>query len=326
MSGEQAGQGQDEGLAEGELEGPDSEELELDTVSSDEEKQAAAEMGWVDKPDFRGEGGARWKTAKEFLEHGRDVLPVLRHNNKKLLGELESERRERQRLASELRAMTVSVTAIRQAQEDDSKANLAAQKAEIQADLADAVKEQDGERVAELTERLIEIGRQEAAVKTQPGGESREEQARQTQELDPAVTAFVQDNPWYVADVRDAKAAGKDLRRTRMMNLIAAEWRAGGDLRSGRVFLDAVKSEVEKTLGSSSASRQRANPVEGARGSAQGGEGAGSGGKSGRYSELPPEAKRQCEIDIKSLVGPNKRHKTPESYRKAYADTWFSTP
>jgi DNA-binding transcriptional MerR regulator len=294
-------------------------EIERDTVSTAEEIEAAKSLHWVDKPEFRGEGGAQWKTAHDFLEHGREVLPILRKNNDVLRGELAAERRERQRIESEMRAMGTSLKAIRDAQEEDQTANAEARKAELKAELAQAVKDQDGDRASELTEQLIQLGQQIATHK--PNGKAAEEEVqRAAPALDPAVQAFVAENSWYVADAREAGQSGKDVRRSRLMNVIAAEMREAGDKRIGKPFLDAVKLEVDKTVDDRSTRRGTPNSVEAARG---GGTGGGSGGKNGRYDELPAEAKRQCEADIKSLVGPGKRHKTPESYRKSYATLYF---
>ena len=293
------------------------EELERDTVSTPEELESAKALHWVDRPDFRGEGGAQWKTAHDFLEHGREVLPILRKNNDTLRGELAAERRERQRVESEMRAMGVSLKAIRDAQEEDTAAGAEARKEELKAELAQAVTDQDGGKVAELTEQLFSLGQETAAKKAVKEPDSTE---RRSPALDPAVQTFVAENPWYIAGPTEIGQSGKDARRTRLMNVIAAEMREAGDQRTGKAFLDAVKVEVEKTVVSEPSQRGAPNRVEGARG---GTGGAGSGGKQGRYEELPADAKRQCEQDIKTLVGPGKRHKTPESYRKSYATLYF---
>ena len=116
----------------------------------------------MDKPDFRGEGGAQWKTAHDFLEHGREVLPILRKNNDVLRGELAAERRERQRIEAEMKAMGTSLKAIRDAQEEDQTANAEARKAELKADLAEAVKNSDGEQAAEIMEQLVQLGQEMA--------------------------------------------------------------------------------------------------------------------------------------------------------------------
>lgn len=301
------------------LEEDGGEELERDTVSTAEEIEAAKALHWVDKPDFRGEGGAQWKTAHDFLEHGKEVLPILRRNNEVYRQQLAQEARERQRLESELRAMGTSLKAIREAQEEDQAANAEARKAELKAELAEASEKQDGARVAEITEQLIQLGQEMA--KGKPAEEKPRTEVNQP-EIAPEVQEFVRENSWYVASPEEAGMSGKDVRRTRMMNLVAAEMRASGDRRVGREFLLAVKAEVDRTMPDPSAGRQRPNSVEGSRG---GGVPSGNSGKTGRYDELPTEAKAQCQRDIKSknLVGPGKRHKTAESYMKSYAALYF---
>lgn len=304
------GQGSDEGT------------IERDEVSTEEEREAAAAMGWVDRPDFRGDGGAQWKTAHEFLEHGREVMPILKKNNETLRGELAAERRERLRMEAEIRAQATALKAIRDAQEEDSAANLEARKAELKDELAQAVADGDGGKVAEITEQLVELGQNQARAKSVNGEERTAAAAASTPAIAPEVQEFVRENSWYVSGPTEVGQPGKDARRTRMVNLVAAEMREAGDTRTGKAFLDAVLVEVNKTLPDPAASRRTPNRVEGSRGGA--GAGTASGGKEGRYADLPPEAKAQCEKDIKSLVGPNKKHKTPESYRRRYAEIFFS--
>lgn len=294
------------------------EDAEADLVSSEEEKAEAAEMGWVDKDAFRGDGGAQWRTAKEFLERGRDLLPIVQKNSERFKSQLDAERAERQRLEAELRAQSTSLKAIRDAQEEDAEVTAAAREAELNDELEQAIEAGDHKEQARIQKQLVEV----AVAKRMATKPSEPPAGNEPPKIDPVAQEFLNDNPWFVGDVaKEAGQKGKDLRRTRMLNMVVAEMRIAGDKRYGREFLDAALAEVDKTLGTrNSPDRGRANKVEESRG---GGTSGGGSGKSGRYSDLPPEAKRQCDMDAKSLVGPSKRHKTLDSYRSTYAKIYF---
>lgn len=297
-------------------------DAEMDVISTDEEKNLARLDGWVDKPDFRGDGGAEWRTAKEFLEFGRHAKPLVDNAKKVLEQRLAEERRAREELEVQVKSQATALKAIREAQEEDIAANAAAREAELNDELEAAIEAGDHKEQARIQRDLVEVAvakrEAERAKGSKPAGDTG---GGEGQKIDPITQAWIDDNPWFVSDLRQAGQTGKDLRRTRMMNVIVAEMRIGGDKRVGREFFDAALAEVDKTLGKPSGASRQPNKVEGSRGGGTGD--GGGGGKAGRYGDLPAEAKRQCDLDAKSLVGPTKKHKTLDAYRASWAKTFF---
>ena len=53
--------------------------------------------------------------------------------------------------------------------------------------------------------------------------------------------------------------------------------------------------------------------------------GGGGGGPAGKsYSDLPADAKAYCEKSAGRFVGPGKRYKDVDSWRKGYAKSYFT--
>ena len=253
------------------------------------------------------------------------MLPILRNNNAKLQRELQAERAARQGIESELKAQATALKAIREAQEEDIQANAAARKAELEDELESAVEANDASRQVEIHRQLREIDKAEATASAKADVAKGRAGESQPPKVEQFVLDFIADNPWYVADLKDSGQSGKDLRRTRMMAVTMAEMRQSGNTVLGRPFLDAAKAEADKTLGiHERQDRERPNKVGSPR---SGGIGNGGDGKRGAYEDLPSEAKRQCEKDIKSGLikfGKGKRHESADSYRKSFADLYNS--
>ena len=54
-------------------------------------EEEARAQGWVGKDEFRGSDDD-WVDADTFVKRGKEIMPILRKNNEKLLKELEDER------------------------------------------------------------------------------------------------------------------------------------------------------------------------------------------------------------------------------------------
>lgn len=64
---------------------PDSQHVE----SSPEVVAEARQLGWVPQEEFRGDQ-SRWVDADSFVKRGHEVMPILKANNARLMGEVTS--------------------------------------------------------------------------------------------------------------------------------------------------------------------------------------------------------------------------------------------
>lgn len=270
----------------------------------DEEKEARA-MGWVPREEWKGDQ-SHWVDAPAFLERGRQVLPILSANNRKLVEQLTTTSAEVAALRETVKAQEATVRALEESREEDVKAEVEAMRKELKEKLAAASREGDHDAIAELTEQLTEL---KVAARD---AELDEEEAKPAKpaELPQEIKDWYSRNPEYV----------KNPRRMALAQAIAFEMRQGGEQATGAVFLDKVAEEVEKTLGGEASGHSKVSGGNGGGGRRSGGE---ASGKS--YEDLPSEAKAACDKMEARLVGPNRAHKTVESWRKSYVKQFFQS-
>lgn len=283
------------------------ENVESGQGPTEEQISEARSLGWAPKEEWRG-AEDKWVDADEFLKRGLGIHH-LRDSNKKLESTLSQVTGRLSSMEQALKAANATIQALEESHEEDTKAQVEAARAELREQLADASREGRHEDVAEITDKLTQLNAAEDH-KEEKGGKGGNKDDRGDAEIHPEVRTWFTENPEFVADKR----------RVALANVVAAEMRQAGDTRIGKVFMDAVAEEVEKTLGPV---KRGASKAEGGNGGSgrKGGDGSGSGKG---YNDLPAEAKEACERMGKRLVGPNRAHKDVESWRKSYAKQYFA--
>lgn len=279
-------------------------------MADEKQVQEARNLGWVPKEEWKGES-ARWVDADVFLQRQE----IVRGEREHLRSELSQRDAQIRSLGESLRAANAAISALEKSHDEDVKAQVEQARADLKAEIARASEADDHAAVAEATDKLTQLNAREALAEKDEGArEARTEQPAKTgpqiaPEMKAEIDAWEADNrPWI-----------SQTRNLRMMNLIAMELREKGDQRRGRVFMDAVKAEVEKELGQGP-SREGDSKV---------GSGSGGGGRREQssvnkgYADLPAEAKAICDRQAARLVGPNRAHKDIESWRKSYASQYF---
>ncbi len=261
----------------------------------------AKELGWADQAAWKGKPEA-WVNADVFLDKAAHILPILREQKKTLTNELGAVKQSQAQILAENRAMKASLAAIEETQHENLEEKHAQDVAQLEADIAAASEAGDHKLVAKLTME---------AAKLAPPPEKKAPAA-------PTRTSPAQD-PQYVAWVAANTDFATDPIKVAMGQVVATQMRAAGNTLPVGQFLDEVKKEVEKKL---TAGAPRPNA----------GKGGGGNGGTGRteerggiksYADLPAEAKAQCDKDAKRLVGPNKVHKTAESWQKSFVSQYF---
>ena len=250
-----------------------SENVELNEVQ-EEVSNADAEarlMGWVPKEEFRGPE-EHWVDADTFVERGRQILPIVKKNNKELtqkLLALEAKDRERDAAISEWK------TFMKETQERE-RAVFTRQIAELREQKKQAISDGDGEAVLAIDDQIDAIREKqkeakEAPVPAAPKGP------------DPAFKSFMEENPWY----------GQDEDKTAYAEGIGAIVKRDHPHLTGKDFLDMVAARVESKFPS------RAKPAASVEG---GGSPAPSRKGKHSYNDLPDVAKKAHDKFVKQKL------------------------
>jgi hypothetical protein len=278
-----------------------------DAPSAEVVREARA-LGWAPKERWRG-NPEDWLDAGAFLEKGKELLPVLKANNQQLLSEMEGLRERDQQTVAELRRTQAALKALEDAHEETQAEAIEDQISMVKAQIAEASRNGEHEQVAELTEKLTDLKLEAKKPPAKTNGDGRGTGDEPSAEAIAELRGWFRDNPDY-----------KTGRKAALANAISAELRQKGDRRVGAEFLDAVKEEVEATLGETPGAGA-SKALSGNGGTSRrggGGEGRGKG-----YAELPADAKSYCERVANRFVGEGKRYKDIQSWRNNYAKKYF---
>ena len=270
----------------------------LESAAPPEVQTQAEELGWIPPTRYKGDP-EKFVDAEEFIKRGETVLPIVKKQNKELRGELDTLRRQSAEQAAALRAAQETLEQIELRHAVDKQKAVETARAELRQQLITASREGDHERIAEITDELAQLPAKAEVV-------APVKRAAPQPVIDPELQAWVADNPWY----------NVDRRKTALALGIAEELRANGETVRGRAFYDLVAAEVEKTF--QPARQERVSKVDTSINT------NGSSGVRGRsFESLPAEARAACDADARQFVGENKRYKTKDAWRKAYAELYF---
>ena len=266
-----------------------SEDTQVDTQQegSQEAPEAAQHesearaQGWVAKEEFRGSEDD-WVDAETFVRRGREIMPILRKNNEKLLKELG----EAKKIAEEARESAKEFREYQKQQFERKTKELESQLEQLKQAKRDAITQGDGDRAIAIDDAMDELKeqRQEAKQDLKAAEDKAKEVPQVTQ--DPTLNEWMDKNDWF----------GKDTRLTGMANGLGVELRRENPSLQGKAFLDKLDQELAEMLPEKFSKKRTPNPMEGApNGTAR--PSVSSGKKS--YNNLPDDAKSACDKFVK---------------------------
>lgn len=184
------------------------EDLEIDDIVpgedepednvEDEFERQARQLGWHPKEEYLGPPG-KWRPAKEFIERGQNILPVLRDNNKRLLERTSKQDGEIQ----ELKRLSISQNdALKELRELARSANQRGYERAL-SDLKEqqrrAVENADVDTYDKLSQRIDET--EKARALSKPNDEPTESKAPVNDGKPPQeILDFIKDNQWFTTD------------------------------------------------------------------------------------------------------------------------------
>lgn len=194
------------------------------TVDTDATAAAEAEarvFGWKPRDEFAGDP-ADWRPADAFLKRGKEINGFLRKD----LNTLKAEIAKRDASLAELQQTMAQFAAFHQ--ETENRAYAKARK-DLQAARRQALRENDGDTVAEIEERLDELDEAKPQPRQAPP-------TRNPEAPDPVLVAWSEANTWYRDNAklrRIADGYGMQLRQSEP-NLV------------GQAFLDKLTAQVRE--------------------------------------------------------------------------------
>ena len=285
-------------------------ELDDNTGNVEVEKEAMS-MGWTPKEKFKGDP-AKWIDAETFVERAEHVLPILRADRDRLKRDLLTRDNEIGNLKQQLGTTNAIVKDLTVQYDERLKAELAAQRRSLKAQLKEAVEDRDVDAEMEVREQLDQLTEAERAA---------QERAKQTKDklqepegspdtLSREFREWNKENPWYGGDSKE------DRKRTKAILRIAEDLRDDGELSQGREFMDLCLEKLEEQEGGTPRTTSKVES-----GSPRGK----GGGGSQSYDSLPADAKAACKEFAADLVGEGKVYKTLKEFQTYYAKTDYES-
>ena len=254
----------------------------------------AGAQGWVAKEDYRG-NESDWVDAETFVRRGKEIMPILRKNNEKLLKEL----KEARSIAEEARSTAREFQKFQKEQYERKAKELEGQLVQLKQAKRDAVSSGDGDRVVEIDDAMDLIkqdvveARAEATREPIPAVQS-------PPQPDENLQAWLDRNDWF----------GQDKRITDITNTIGKSITEEFPTLKGKAFLDKLDEELATTFPERFGKKKRSNPMDGSAATTTSGRPS-SAKKS--YENLPTEAKAACDRFLKQgLI------KSKEAYVQEY--------
>jgi hypothetical protein len=278
-----------EGESGGHSAAPAADPVEVDTEGATDEASAAAaaveaeasKMGWTPKEQFKGDP-AKWRPADEFVERGKNMLPIVQATVKRQEREIAELRQTTKEFADHL-----SKTEARAY--DRALASLKEQRKEALANGDGDAFEQADERIEELRR---EVEAKEAKARTAPAPAD-----------DPVYAEWETRNKSWLSDPK-AAAFG---------DMAAHYLRQTGETATGADFLELVAKEVKSKFPEKfeNPRRENAASVEGAAPAAR------KGGKG--YADMPADARAACDRMAKNgFSDPKQAAAFKADYTKQY--------
>lgn len=268
--------------------------------------EEATKMGWAPQDKFKGNPD-HWVDAETYVERGRQVLPILAANNKRLQAELLTRDEKLGTLESQLKSNQKALETLEKHYSEANKRAVETARQNLVEELKEARSSGDVDAEQKILGQLDDIrDAQREAAKAPKKETPADDSQNYNNQLSPDFRAWKAENPWFEVDKKKTKEfirAAEDLREE------------GNELK-GVAFFEAVGEYLAKGKGEEDEGAP-ASKVEG------GSHGVGTRGGKG-FNSLPSEARKACHADAEDLVGPDKRYKTLKEWETAYAKIYFS--
>ena len=257
------------------------EEAPQEAPEASQYESEARAQGWVAQEEFRG-SESDWVDAETFVRRGKEIMPILRKNNEKLLKELG----EAKKMAEEARETAKEFREFQKQQFERKTKDLESQLEQLKQAKRDAITQGDGDRAIAIDDAMDDLKEQRLEAKQDL--KAAEDKAAEVPQVtsDPVLNQWMDKNDWF----------GKDTRMTGVANGLGVELRRENPNLNGQAFLDKLDEELTAMFPEKFGKKRVQNPMEGSsNGTAR--PTVGSGKKT--YANLPADAKAACDKYVK---------------------------
>lgn len=276
------------------------EQQEGEDTNNEQLEIEAREMGWVPQDEWNGNPD-EWRDAQEFVERGKNILPIVRAHNKQLRQDLLTSNKELATLKETLKNTQRAVEALRKNYDADTKRQVEQARQELKQQIRQAREIGDVDTEFDLQDKLDELRQSESQSQEDHGVDN---PTPSQQEIPPEVTSWQAEHSWF-----GDQSTLENVQRTQSMIWVMNQMRQRGDTTTGTKFLDNALTELERMEGKSPT--RRTSKVE---------PGRNSGAQTGRkFLTLSQEAKNICHADTERFVGPGKMFKTEKEWEDHFA-------
>jgi hypothetical protein len=286
---------------------------EQDTQVSPAETEARG-LGWVPEEEFRGDK-AKWVDAETFVKRGKEQLPLLQAENRRLKASVASLTGKMSQLETMFEGAQESLVELKRFHEETFNARIKAEKERIREQIIKAREDDDVRAELDAKEKLDELNDEvrtvvKEAKKPEVTKPEPKPQPHAAENADsPEFKSWREANPWFLTDSRKAS----------MVYGLAQQLRAENPTVVGKDFFDLLDEAIDEAMPSARPKTSKVNP---ARNGGDGG-GGGGGGSGKGYASLPADAKEICDRQAKMFVGPNKLFKTDKEWQAHYSSVYF---
>lgn len=262
----------------------------------------ARTLGWRPQSEYTGDP-EKWVDAETYVARGKEVMPILKANNRKLEERLSALDADNQRLRTLFQASQESIAAMQEVHTQSLAAARASERRRVMAELRDARESGDVETELQLTERLADLREEDREAKNKPVADKPAAVAAPAaNQLDPATAAWLSQHSWFGADQR------KTLRFMGIMQQLRS------DPENDGLVGTAMYDKALEVMDGGTTPPTKVAPTKVTTSAAPGGS---------SYADLPAEAKAACDRQSKKLVGEGRAFKDMQSWQAYYAKTFF---
>jgi hypothetical protein len=275
---------------------------------SQEVEQAAREMGWKPKEEFRGDPD-KWTDASTFVSRGENFIPILRADREKLRGENAEIRAALSETKTLLLASQEAIAEMQRYHAEDTARQVEKARKDLVKQLKVAREDGDVDAEVQIQDELTRIRTAQAVPPPKPAAAPAASPAAPAAPADPDFVAWSAKNSWFATSAR-----------LRGLTLgIAEELRGKEPNLAGPAFYQRIDEEMADYI--DPPSRGTDKVAGGGRPS------SGSGTSNSRqktYADLPADARAACDSYASKLVGPGRAHKDVASWQAAYVRDFFA--
>jgi hypothetical protein len=252
----------------------------------------ARQFGWVPVEEFRGNKES-WVDADAFVKRGKEINPILRKNNERLMTELNSTKSQ----IAELRAATEEFKKFQQETFAKKEVELRTELETLKIQKKQAIREGDGDLAVDLDDQIDTV-RENITESQKAKVEAARVPEPVQQPVPPEVGEWMDSNSWY----------SKDSKMRAATDAVASQIVKDQPWLAGKAFLDALDRELSNTFSEEKLGKRvkPRSPVEGSTTPSK------SSGKQS-FDNLPSEAKVAADKFVKQGI-----IKSREEYVKMY--------